>query len=141
MRFEKKLDDPVRHIMTRKDKLVTVREGASDEEVLDLLHRHRIEKVLVVNDAFELRGLLGQRHVLVQDAQAAKLRHGDGEAGFAHGVHGRRQDRQADGEVTGDAGGERDVLRKDGRMRGDERYVVESQRFSLDAQHGRARGG
>src|SRR5690606_39864949 len=74
-------------------------------------------------------------------AQAAKLRHGDGEAGFAHGVHGRRQDRQADGEVTGDAGGERDVLRKDGRMRGDERYVVESQRFSLDAQHGRARGG
>ena len=58
MRFEKKLDDPVRHIMTRKDKLVTVREGASDEEVLDLLHRHRIEKVLVVNDGFELRGLI-----------------------------------------------------------------------------------
>jgi IMP dehydrogenase len=58
MRFEKKLDDPVRHIMTKKDKLVTVREGATDEEVLDLLHRHRIEKVLVVNDGFELRGLI-----------------------------------------------------------------------------------
>jgi IMP dehydrogenase len=58
MRFEKKHDDPVRHIMTRKDKLVTVREGASDEEVLDLLHKHRIEKVLVVNDGFELRGLI-----------------------------------------------------------------------------------
>ena len=43
MRFEKKLDDPVRHIMTKKDRLVTVREGASDEEVLQLLHRHRIE--------------------------------------------------------------------------------------------------
>src|SRR5262245_1677479 len=58
MRFEKKLDDPVRHIMTKKDRLVTVREGASDEEVLQLLHKHRIEKVLVVNDGFELRGLI-----------------------------------------------------------------------------------
>ncbi len=58
MRFEKKLDDPVRHIMTKQDKLVTVREGASDEEVLELLHKHRIEKVLVVNDGFELRGLI-----------------------------------------------------------------------------------
>jgi IMP dehydrogenase len=58
MRFEKKLDDPVRHIMTKKERLVTVKEGASDEEVLQLLHRHRIEKVLVVNDQFELRGLI-----------------------------------------------------------------------------------
>ena len=58
MRFEKKLDDPVRHIMTKQEKLVTVREGASDEEVLELLHKHRIEKVLVVNDGFELRGLI-----------------------------------------------------------------------------------
>ena len=58
MRFEKKLDDPVRHIMTKKDRLVTVREGASDDEVIGLLHKHRIEKVLVVNDAFELRGLI-----------------------------------------------------------------------------------
>ncbi|TQU39294.1 IMP dehydrogenase, partial [Xanthomonas perforans] len=58
MRFEKKLDDPVRHIMTKKDRLITVREGASDEEVLELLHRNRIEKVLVVNDSFELRGLI-----------------------------------------------------------------------------------
>ena len=58
MRFEKKLDDPVRNIMTKKDRLVTVQEGASDDEVIGLLHRHRIEKVLVVNDAFELRGLI-----------------------------------------------------------------------------------
>ena len=58
MRFEKKLDDPVRHIMTKRDRLVTVREGASDEEVLQLLHKHRIEKVLVINDGFELRGLI-----------------------------------------------------------------------------------
>ena len=58
MRFEKKLDDPVRNIMTKKDRLVTVREGASDDEVLQLLHKHRIEKVLVVNDDFQLRGLI-----------------------------------------------------------------------------------
>jgi IMP dehydrogenase len=58
MRFEKKLDDPVRHIMTKRDKLITVKEGASDDEVLGLLHRHRIEKVLVVNEGFELRGLI-----------------------------------------------------------------------------------
>ncbi|MGO1072664.1 IMP dehydrogenase [Lysobacter sp. CA199] len=58
MRFETKLDDPVRHIMTKRDRLVTVHEGASDEEVLQLLHKHRIEKILVVNDGFELRGLI-----------------------------------------------------------------------------------
>ena len=67
LRFERKLDDPVRNIMTRKDKLVTVKEGASRDEVLTLLHRHRIEKVLVVNDAFELRGL-----ITVKDIQKAK---------------------------------------------------------------------
>jgi IMP dehydrogenase len=67
MRFETKLDDPVRHIMTKKDKLVTVKEGATDEEVIGLLHRHRIEKVLVVNDAFELRGL-----ITVKDIQKAR---------------------------------------------------------------------
>jgi len=58
MRFEKKLDDPVRHIMTKKDRLVTVKEGAGDDEVIGLLHKHRIEKVLVVNDEFALRGLI-----------------------------------------------------------------------------------
>ena len=67
MRFEKKLDDPVRNIMTRKDDLVTVQEGASQDEVLELLHRHRIEKVLVVNDRFELRGL-----VTVKDIQKSR---------------------------------------------------------------------
>ena len=58
MRFEKRLDDPVRNIMTRKEDLITVREDASQDEVLSLLHKHRIEKVLVVNDDFELRGLI-----------------------------------------------------------------------------------
>ncbi|MEX0914648.1 MAG: IMP dehydrogenase, partial [Wenzhouxiangellaceae bacterium] len=67
MRFEKKLDDPVRNIMTRKEKLVTVHEGASQDEVLELLHRHRIEKVLVVGKKFQLRGL-----VTVKDIQKSR---------------------------------------------------------------------
>ena len=64
MRFEKRLGDPVRNIMTPKPDLITVREDASQNEVLDLLHKHRIEKVLVVNGNFELRGL-----VTVKDIQ------------------------------------------------------------------------
>lgn len=58
MRFETVLDDPVRNIMTRKDDLVTVGEDAAANEVLQLFHENRIEKVLVVNDAFQLKGLI-----------------------------------------------------------------------------------
>ncbi|MET4675075.1 MULTISPECIES: IMP dehydrogenase [unclassified Luteibacter] len=67
LRFERKHDDPVRNIMTREDRLVTVKEGASHDEVLELLHRNRIEKVLVVNDGFQLRGL-----ITVKDIQKAR---------------------------------------------------------------------
>ena len=58
LRFETQLDAPVSTVMTPQDRLVTVREGAGNEEVLSLLHRHRIEKVLVVADGFELRGMI-----------------------------------------------------------------------------------
>jgi len=58
LRFERHFDDPVSNIMTPKERLVTVKEGASNEEITALLHKHRIEKVLVVNDKFELRGLV-----------------------------------------------------------------------------------
>ncbi len=58
LRFETQLDAPVSAVMTPKDRLVTVKEGADEEEVLSLLHQHRIEKVLVVNDDFELRGMI-----------------------------------------------------------------------------------
>ncbi len=67
LRFEKKPDDPVRNIMTRKERLITVKEGADEDEVLALLHKHRIEKVLVVDDAFRLRGL-----ITVKDIQKAR---------------------------------------------------------------------
>ncbi len=58
MRFETRPDDPVSNIMTRKDDLITVKEGESKGAVLQLLHKHRIEKVLVVNDDFKLRGMI-----------------------------------------------------------------------------------
>jgi len=58
LRFETHYDGPVSDIMTEKDRLVTVKEGAGRDEVLGLLHKHRIEKVLVVNDDFQLRGLI-----------------------------------------------------------------------------------
>ncbi len=67
LRFERKMDDPVRNIMTRKENLVTVKEGADRDEVLNLLHKHRIEKVLVVNGDFKLRGM-----ITVKDIQKAK---------------------------------------------------------------------
>jgi IMP dehydrogenase len=58
MRFETQLDAPVTSVMTPKEKLVTALEGAEKAEVMSLLHKHRIEKVLVVNSNFELRGLI-----------------------------------------------------------------------------------
>ncbi len=58
VRFETNLDQPVSAVMTPEDRLVTVKEGASKEEVQKLLHQNRIEKILVVNDDFELRGMI-----------------------------------------------------------------------------------
>ena len=67
LRFETRYDDPVANIMTPKDRLITVQEGAGTEEIIALLHQHRIEKVLVVNDSFELRGM-----VTVKDIHKAR---------------------------------------------------------------------
>ncbi len=58
LRFETGYGNPVTTVMTPKDRLVTVREGAEREEIIALLHKHRIEKVLVVNEAFQLRGMI-----------------------------------------------------------------------------------
>jgi IMP dehydrogenase len=58
LRFETQLDAPVSTVMTPQERLVTVREGAPEEEVLGLLHKHRIEKVLVVGDNFKLAGMI-----------------------------------------------------------------------------------
>ena len=58
LRFETHLDEPVSSIMTPRDNLVTVGEGADKSEVIELLHRHRIERVLVVNDRGEMTGMI-----------------------------------------------------------------------------------
>lgn len=58
LRFETNLDQAISNIMTPRERLVTVREGASLEEATALLHKHRLERVLVINDAFELKGLI-----------------------------------------------------------------------------------
>jgi IMP dehydrogenase len=66
LRFETRFDSPVSAVMTPRERLVTVREGAPKEEVLGLLHKHRIEKVLVVGDDYELKGM-----ITVKDFQKA----------------------------------------------------------------------
>ncbi|MCB1735816.1 MAG: IMP dehydrogenase [Gammaproteobacteria bacterium] len=66
LRFETHMDMPIKQAMTPKERLVTVREGASRDEVQALLHKHRIEKVLVVDDNFHLRGM-----ITVKDIQKA----------------------------------------------------------------------
>ncbi|WP_119328907.1 IMP dehydrogenase [Cysteiniphilum halobium] len=58
IRFAKDLTQPISSIMTPKERLVTVKEGAQEDEIQRLLHQHRIEKVLVVNDQYELVGLI-----------------------------------------------------------------------------------
>ena len=67
LRFETRLEESVAKAMTPKEKLITVREGASKEEAIRLLHQHRIEKVLVVNDRFQLRGM-----ITVKDIQKSR---------------------------------------------------------------------
>ena len=97
MRFERKHDDPVRNIMTRQDKLVTVKEGASQDEVLQLLHKYRIEKVLVVNDDFQLRGLITVKDIQKarDNPNAAKDRNEALLVGAAVGVGGDTEQRVA----------------------------------------------
>jgi IMP dehydrogenase len=69
LRFETKFDAPVTSVMTPREKLITVRENAPRDEVLGLFHKHRIEKVLVVDDAMELKGM-----ITVKDIQKATER-------------------------------------------------------------------
>ena len=68
VRFEDRLNLPVELIMTPKKKLVTVKEGASAKEIKGLLHKHRIEKILVVNDAFQLCGMITMKDIRKAEA-------------------------------------------------------------------------
>jgi len=97
LRFESNLDQPIQNIMTPRERLITVKENASLEEARNLMHKHRIERVLVVNDAFELRGLMTVKDILKSSEHplACKDSHGRLRAGAAVGVGEGTEDRVA----------------------------------------------
>jgi IMP dehydrogenase len=88
LRFETRMDAPVREIMTPRERLITVKEGASLDEAKALMHKHKLERVLVVNDAFELRGLMTVKDITKQTSfpNAARDAQGKLRVGAAVGV-------------------------------------------------------
>jgi IMP dehydrogenase len=88
LRFESRLDIPVREVMTPRERLIWVHEGASIDEGKALMHRHRLERVLVVNEAFELRGLMTVKDITKQTdfPNAARDARGQLRVGAAVGV-------------------------------------------------------
>ncbi|BEI33257.1 IMP dehydrogenase [Polynucleobacter sp. HIN5] len=88
LRFEEDLDASVKAKMTPRERLITVKEGASLEEAKRLMSKHRLERVLVVNDAFELRGLVTVKDILkaTEHPNAAKDGEGKLRVGAAVGV-------------------------------------------------------
>jgi IMP dehydrogenase len=88
LRFETRLDAPVREIMTQREKLITVRDGTSLADAKALMHKHRLERVVVVNEAFELRGLFTVKDITKQTSfpNAARDAMGKLRVGAAVGV-------------------------------------------------------
>jgi len=88
LRFETRMDAPVREIMTPRERLITVHEGATIDEGKALMHTHKLERVLVVNDAFELRGLMTVKDITKQTSfpDAARDLRGQLRVGAAVGV-------------------------------------------------------
>lgn len=103
LRFESHLDQAVSSIMTPKDKLVVVKEGASNETARQLMHEHRLERVLVVNDAFELKGLMTVKDIVKsrEHPLACKDEQGRLRVGAAVGVGAGTDERVA---LLADAG-------------------------------------
>ena len=97
LRFETNLDQPVRNIMTPKDRLVTVKEGASLEEAMELLHKYRLERLLVVNGDSELKGLITVKDILKssEHPNACKDQFGRLRVGAAIGVGEGTEERAA----------------------------------------------
>ncbi len=88
LRFETRMNAPVREIMTPRERLITVRESATLADGKALMHKHKLERVLVVNDAFELRGLMTVKDITKQTnfPNAARDSHGKLRVGAAVGV-------------------------------------------------------
>jgi IMP dehydrogenase len=97
VRFENNLDQPISSIMTPRERLITVKENASLDEARNLMHKHRIERVLVVNDAFELRGLMTVKDILKSSEHplACKDNQGRLRVGAAVGVGAGTEERVA----------------------------------------------
>ena len=97
VRFENNLNAPVHSVMTPKDKLVTVKEGTATEVVLELMHRHRIEKVLVVDEQEKLSGLITVKDIDKSERypMAAKDDQGRLLAGACVGTSGETEERIA----------------------------------------------
>ena len=97
LRFETALDQPVKAIMTPQRKLITVREGTTREEAIALMHRHRLERVLVVDGEFQLKGLVTVKDVLKESEHpnACKDAHGKLRVGAAVGVGEGTEERVA----------------------------------------------
>ena len=88
LRFETRMDIPVREIMTPRERLITVRDGATLAEAKALMHKHKLERVVVVNEAFELRGLFTVKDITKQTnfPNAARDAQGKLRVGAAVGV-------------------------------------------------------
>ncbi|MBT4386991.1 MAG: IMP dehydrogenase, partial [Betaproteobacteria bacterium] len=88
LRFERNLEQPISKIMTVAEKLITVDESATSEDAITLMHRHRIERVLVVDDDFYLKGLITVKDILMSSEYpiAAKDKQGSLYVGAAVGV-------------------------------------------------------
>jgi IMP dehydrogenase len=97
LRFETNLDQPVKGIMTPQRRLITVREGASREEAKELMHRHRLERVLVIDEEFHLKGLVTVKDITkeFEHPDAAKDAHGKLRVGAAVGVGEGTEERVA----------------------------------------------
>jgi len=95
LRFETNLDQPVANIMTKPDRLVTVPEGTDLEVAKTLMHRHRLERVLVINDRFELKGLITVKDILksTEHPLACKDELGRLRVGAAVGTTGDTEER------------------------------------------------
>lgn len=95
LRFETRMDIPVSQIMTPAERLVTVKEGAALEEAKKLMHQHRVERVLVVDDEFRLSGLMTVKDIIKagEHPNAAKDAQGRLLAGAAVGVGGDTEQR------------------------------------------------
>jgi len=95
LRFVTALDRPVSTIMTPKERLVTVEEGADTSDVIALLHENRIEKVLVVNKGFKLRGMITVKDIqkATDYPHASKDEHGSLRVGAAIGTGSDSEDR------------------------------------------------